>query len=475
MPYEILTSDEIYDIHLATLEVLESVGVKVLEEKALKKLAEVGANVDFKDRIAKIPEYIVNEAVKKAPSTFNLYGRAKSVLRLGGKKVYFASQGTSTYVLDLETGKRRYATLKDVALLTRLADSLENIHHVSEIVSPTDVPVSVAHAYSLVERFKNTKKPTDGYNYGELPAMDCIRIASVVAGGEDELRKKPMMIGFYNPLSPLTHSKDTLEGLRVFGKYGQPVIIAPEAQAGMTAPVTLAGLLVQQNAEILSGMVIAEMFNPGAPVLYGTVSTISDMKTGNIALGSAETALINMATAQLARYYRIPSRGTGGVTDSKIPDIQAGIEQSITLLMAAAAGINFIYYAAGSLESTKTASYEQLLISNDICGMVSRILRGIEVNDETLAVDVIRDVGPGGMYIANRHTLEHFKKEHFIPKIINRETREIWERKGAKDLQEASHETVKSILKDYQPEPLDKNVEKELERIIKDIEKRACS
>jgi trimethylamine--corrinoid protein Co-methyltransferase len=474
MFYEILTKDQLNEIHLATLEILQSVGLKVQNERALKALADAGADVDFSNGMAKIPERLVKEAVKKAPSSFRLYGRnPKNVLRLDGKRVHFATQGTGVYVLDLDTGRRRYATVRDTALLTRLADGLDNIDHVSEMVTPKDVPETAAHAYSLVERLRNTEKPTDGYNFGESAAMDNIRIASRVLGGEEELRKRPILLGFYNPFSPLTHSVDTLEGLRVFGKYGQPVIVAPEAQAGMTAPATLAGVLSQTNAEILSGIVIAQIFNPGAPVLYGNVSAVSDMKTGNIALGGPETGLINVGTAQLARYYGIPSRGTGGVTDSNILGVQSALEQTMTLLLAALGGINFIYDAAGSIESTKTASYEQLVISNDMCGMAKRILRGIDVSDEKLAVDIIRQVGPGGMFISHRHTLEHFKKEHFIPSLMNRNTREVWEKKGSRDITAISKDIAKSVLAEHQPKPLDPDVEKDLVGMIQEIEKRS--
>ncbi|MFQ6003492.1 MAG: trimethylamine methyltransferase family protein, partial [Candidatus Zixiibacteriota bacterium] len=180
----------------------------------------------------------------------------------------------------------------------------------------------------------------------------------------------------------------------------------------------------------------------------------------------------NVATAQLAHYYGLPSRGTGGGTESKIPDIQAGFEKAMTLMMAALAGINFIYDAAGVLESSLTASYEQAVIDNEICGMVSRALRGIKISDETLAIDVIEDVGPGGQYLTQRHTLEHLKKEHYLPIIINRQKREKWERAGSKDLRETAREEAKRILKEHQPEPLDHDIEEELKKIVKEVEKR---
>jgi trimethylamine--corrinoid protein Co-methyltransferase len=471
--FEFLTSDELYKIHSTTLEILQSTGVKVYHEGALRALQDAGADVDSKKKIARIQEYHVKEALRKAPSTFNLYGRnRKNVLHLGGNRVYFSTAGSAAYVLDFDTGERRYATLKDTALLTRLADGLSNIDHVSEMAFPGDVPEKALHAYELVERLKNTEKPTDGYTFGGAETLDTVKIASTVLGGEEELRNRPTLLGFHNPTSPLAHSEDGLEGLRIYGEYGQPVIIAPEAQGGMTAPATLAGLLSQTNAEILSGIVIAELFNRGAPVLYGTVSAISDPRTGNIALGGPETGLINVAHGQMARYYGIPSRGTGGVTDANVLGVQSGIEQATTLILAALGGINFIYYAAGPhIESTKTVSYEQLIIGDELCGMVSRILRGIEVNEESLAVDVTREVGPEGMFIGHRHTLEHFQ-DNFIPKIMNRDGREAWERKGAKSIQDVSRETISKILSDHHPEPLDPEVQRQLMTIIKDVEQR---
>ncbi len=469
----IFSRDELYEIHGATMDVLENVGVKIFEPSALKLVKDAGAIVDEKEKIARIPEYLVREALKKAPSRINLYGRdGKYKLKLGGYKVHFSMEGSSVFVLDLESGERRNSTYTDLQNFFKLSDALENIHHASITVIPRDIPEPIAHVYEIFAGFKNTTKTIDGYTYGQKVAMDTIRMASILAGGEEELIKRPMLLGFHNPVSPLQHSKELTEGLMVYAKYKQPIIIAPEDQAGATAPVTLAGLLVQQNAEILSGIVIAELTNPGAPVLYGTVSTIIDMKTGNLAYGAVEAALINVASAQLARFYGLPSRGTGGGTESKVPDVQAGLEKATTMMMAALAGINFIYVAAGALESTLTASYEQAVIDNELCGIVARSLRGIAVNDETLAVDVIKEVGPGGHYLANKHTLKHLKIEHFIPTILNRQMRDVWEKSGCKDLRQIAREKAMEILTKHQPEPLELDIEKELRAYIKEVEER---
>jgi len=471
---EFLTNDELYEIHMATMEVLEEVGVKFLSEEALQLLADAGAYVDFKNQTVRIPEYLVREALKKAPSRCTVYGRdLKPKMKLEEGRVYFAMLGWLPYVLDLETGTRREGTLSDMEAFFKLGDALENIHSLDWAVWPKDIPDYLVPVYGLFIGFKNTTKPLEGYLYGKTASQDYVRMASVVAGGEEELRKKPLLTVIENPVSPLQHSKELIEGLMVYAKYGQPIIIAPEDQSGTTAPVTLAGTLVQQNAEILSGIVLAELVNPGVPVLYGTVSTIADMRSGSIALGAVELGMINVATAQLAHYYGIPSRGTAGTTDSKIPDIQAGIEKAITLLMATFAGINFIYSFAGTLDSTITMSYEQLVIDNELAGMVTRGLKGIRVDNEALAVDVIKNVKPGGHYLTQKHTLENFRNEHYIPKILSREKREVWEKLGAKDLREVARESVKKILKKYEPEPLDSDVEKELRKIIKEVKKRA--
>ena len=471
---EILSNEQLYQVHTSSLEILENVGVKVEEPKALQVLADAGARVDSKNRIAKIPSYLVKEGLEKAPSICSLFGRDRvHEQRFGDGRVYFSMQGEGVNVLDLETGERRPSTLEDAIAFFRLADALENIDHASMCVTALDVPDVAGPSYEVVEGFKNTTKTIDGYIYGASISRDTVRIASVVAGGEEQLRKTPMLLGFYNPVSPLQHSKDQLEGLRVYAEYNQPTLIAPMDLAGGTGPATLAGLLVQQNAEVLSGIVIAELFTPGAPVLYGSVSTVMDMRTGNAVFGAVELGMMNVAAAQLARYYNLPSRGTGGGTESKVSDIQAGFEKTITLSMAALAGMNFIYDAGGSLESTLTASFEQAVIDNQICGAVSRAVHGIEVNDRTLALDVIEAVGPGGEFLSQRHTLENVQKEHYVPKIINRDKWEVWQRAGAKDLSQVAREEAKRILAEHKPEPLDHDITIEIEDIAREIAKNA--
>jgi trimethylamine--corrinoid protein Co-methyltransferase len=228
---------------------------------------------------------------------------------------------------------------------------------------------------------------------------------------------------------------------------------------------------VIQNAEILSGITIAQLVNPGTPVFYGTASTIMDMRSGIIAKGAVEAGLFNVATAQLARYYGVPSRGTASDTESKVLDIQAGYEKAITLLMAALAGVNYIWYP-GTIEYALTVSFESLVIDHEICGMAYRALDGIEVNEATLATKIIDSVGPGGQFLGQKHTIEHLKSEQYFPKLSDRRSRDEWKKAGAKELRDVAREEVRRILREYQPTPLEKDVEAKLERIVKEIEER---
>ncbi|MFX0136936.1 MAG: trimethylamine methyltransferase family protein, partial [Candidatus Hodarchaeota archaeon] len=298
---------------------------------------------------------------------------------------------------------------------------------------------------------------------------------SIIVGGEEELIKRPRLVGFVNPTSPLQLPQIMTNGLQIFTKYKQPTIIAPEALAGSTAPVTLAGLLVQTNAEIISGIILAQIYDPKSPVFFGTVSCVTDMRSGNTALGALETGLITAGIAQLARFYNIPSRGVGGVTDSKCLDIQNGIERLQTLLLAAQAGINYIT-CAGTYESTLTEALELLVIDDELVGIVKRALEGIKVDDETIALDVIKKIATstekGVSFLGEMHTLKHMKKELYIPKLLDRKRRSRWRKEGARDLIAIAKEKIDEIIKSYSPPKLPSDVDQKLKEYIKKVEKR---
>lgn len=468
---EILSRDAVDQIHGATMEVLFRLGVKVWSPKALELFREAGAEVDPGTMMAHLPESLVRETVRRAPSEFVMHGRdPRYLLRYGGRRVHFSLAGQPINVQDLE-GIVRPGTLRDVENLARIADACENIHHLSRMTTPHEVPSEVHHLHTLWAIWRNSVKPTNGYNYGERKARETIDMAAIVRGGHDALIREPFLLGITNPVSPMQLSKELIEGAIVYAQYRQPMVFAPEAISGVSAPATLAGLLVQQNAEVLAGIMVSQLANPGAPVLYGTVSTVLDMKTGATALGGPEVGLFNLATAQLARHYGLPSRGTGGNTDSKVADMQAGMEAMMGVLLAALAGMNLVYDAAGSLEGSLTLSYEKLVVDDEICGMVSRILAGIDVTNETLAVDEICKIGPSASYLGTPFTLRMFRREHFLSALVDRHTREAWTQQGGKDLARMGRERARKILSEHVVEPVEADVAMRVDEFIREATK----
>jgi trimethylamine--corrinoid protein Co-methyltransferase len=469
---ELLARDEIEAIHDATFELLEKHGVKVLDLEAQSIFANNGAEVDPKTGTVRIPRDLTKKEVREAPREFTIYGRESGKeVHIGDGSTVLSSVGTSVQVLDLD-GNLRGSLLKDVSDSFRLLDFLPNIRYASWTVWPRDVPQELGHAYEIREGFINTTKPFDGYTWGTRCSLETIELALAVAGDKDTLRKKPMLLGFANPVSPLTLSKEPTQGILVYARYGQPLVFPPECQAGGTAPATLAGLLVQQSAEVLASVVLAQLVNPGTPVLYGTVSTIMDMKTGNIALGAPEAGLLGAASVQIAHAYGLPCRATGGNTDSLYLDYQAGSETSMTALMPALAGAEFIYDAAGSLESSLTMSYEKLVLDNEICGALDRILDGIAVDADRIALDVVASIGPGETYLSKPHTLRHFRHEHFVPTLFNRLTRNAGPNSTKEDVVAKANKMARRILAEHSAPPLPGDVIRDLNQSFEGIRAR---
>ena len=462
---EPFTRGELHKIHAATVRVLEKTGVRVLDPEAVHFLRAAGALCDDVAHVVRIPEGVLRELLLQAPSRFRLYGRdARRSLAFGEGNTYFSSMGTAVQVQDGDGV--RAPTLEDVESFYRLVDASPGLDHASWVVWPRDVPNEVVHIYEVLYGFKHTAKSLDGYNWGTQYSQDTIDMAAIVAGGHDELATRPLLLGFTNPVSPLTLAKETTQGLIVFARAGQPCIMPPEGMAGGTAPSTLAGVLVQQNAEVLASIALAQCVRRGAPVLYGSVSTIMDMRTGSVALGAPEAGLISLGAAQLARYYGLPSRGTGGNTEALWVDYQAGAESATTLLLSALAGFDFIYDVVGSLESSLSASYAKLILDNDLAGSVKRIISGIDVSEDSLAADVIEAVGLKGSYLAHPHTVEHFRQEHFLPETFLRAARAS--PSAQTKLVEKANARADQILREHIVDPpLDPAIEAKLHAFLK--------
>lgn len=462
-----LKKDDLRKIHSSTLKVLEETGVRVDEENALKLLEDAGATVDFKQRIVRIPESLIEELVKKARKCVRLCGRnPKHDLTLGEGKVYIMTSSTGTRVLDMDTGEVRQSTKKDVADSARLADALDNFHIYSIMVGALDCPDEIMGLEEIDAMFNNTEKHIDTGMLSTLGARDAIRMAAAVAGGLEELRKRPIIDFMQTPVSPLILDKGNTEGILECAKHEVPIIVLNMAQAGGTSPVTIAGTLSVTNAEVLSGMLIAYLTNPEVPLIYGTSSIVLEMRnlSGPSIFGLVEDGLIAVGAAQLAKYYGFPSLvnaafgGWSGFDDGRLGFL-GGMMAMLPLLAKAD-----ILYDGGLIEDAMTLSYEAMVISNEVVGMVFRGMKGIEVNEETLAKDVIRKVGPGGNFLIERHTLENLQKEIFIA--------EIFGKPRVKDIREAAKKKAKHLLSTHQPEPLDKGVREELRKIVKEAWKR---
>ena len=471
---EVLSQAEIERVDAASMEILAEVGIKVPYVTAREFYNEAGAIVDDEAQSVKLPEKLVRWAVEQAPSQFTIYGQEPDFqLPIGGgqETPVFAGLGTPTRIVDLDSGAVREVTKQDMLEHIILVNACENIHNTQMDVWPADIPMTTIHTEAIYGWAHNSRKSFGLGCYGYLPTRDMMRMMAAAVGGKEELIKRPRFVAICSVVSPLQMDQMQAEGMFICADYGQPMAISPEGIAGATAPVTLAGLLAQENAAILAHITLAQIYRPGTPLFYGTVSTVSNMRYGTVALGAPETGLITSASAQLARHYGIPIRSVGGATEAKAADFQAGVERMGNLLSAVLAGVNFIT-CAGTLDGTMLENHAMLLLDDEVTAAAARIGRGIEVSDDTLALDLIKQVGYSGNYLAEPHTAEHFRKELFIPKLYSREPYDSWEKNGRPLALDNAREQVRKILAEHQPRAVDPAVEKELLTIKEEVARR---
>ena len=474
---EVLTKDEIEFIHASTLDLLEKVGIKIDDKNTRNLFKDHGADIDNHDNFVKIPESLVEEKLKQVPDSFKLFGPDGTYnVDISTESIHFAPIGAAVKIYDpTQKNQIRKSTLSDNVKQLRLVDQLEHLSCSQIDFWPGDVKYTTIHAVCIYNWAKNSHKPYGHGCFGRTVSEDSIKMSAIIVGGEEEIIKRPRLFGIFNPTSPLHLPKIMTNGLEVFAKYKQPTVIAPEALAGTSAPVTLAGLLTQTNAEIISGIVLSQLYNPTTPVFYGSVSHVTDMRTGNSAIGSIETGLITTGIAQLAKYYKIPSRGIGSVTDSKCLDIQNGIERFNTLMFAALSGINFIT-CAGTYEATLSGALELTLIDNEIIGMIKRAIKGIDINEKTVdlrtIVKVSKSETKGTTYLSEKHTRNYMKKELFIPQLMDRNRRAAWKKRGSKDLITLAAERVNSLIDNFTEYKLPKDIDDELKGYMKRVDKR---
>jgi len=465
-----LTSEAISRVHETVLRIIEEVGCAVNSEIALESLERAGAIVDKERRRVRLSREKALELIGLAPSEVRLCGRnEENDALLGGDRVYTGTGGTALYIYEPDTGQKRPATLDDLKNIARLVDKLDNIHLFLLPTYPNELPLEQVDVNRFFAGLDNTTKHTMGGVYTLDGANEVIRMAETVAGSAEALRQRPLISIITCSISPFIIDGKYGDMVVAIAKSGVPLVCPAEPLCGATSPVTLAGNLVVQTVDSLMGVMLAQAVNPGTPVIFGSVATSTDPRDLKYLAGSVEMGLINAAGAQMAQFYKLPFYATGGMTDSKVLDTQSGYESALTGLLCALAGANFIHDAAGLMEFAMTACYEKYVIDNEILGMVMRAVEGIRVDDETLAYDLIQQVGPGGNFVTAKHTRRFMRREHYQPTLSDRDSREEWETKGEKMTRERAAETVRTILDSHTgglPAPVRQQVLSEIKGIV---------
>jgi trimethylamine--corrinoid protein Co-methyltransferase len=463
--FEYFSRKALDQIHAGSLQVLEKVGMDFLYEPATKLLSRAGCKVD--GRRVYFPPKLVEEQIAKAPSEFTLFARnpAKNIVIGGDHTAYVPCYGAPV-VSSLDEG-RRESTLEDFTNFVKLTQaSLYQDITGGIMAEPNDIPLDRRTVEMVYAAIRYSDKPFMGGSLGAEAADDTIAAASIVFGGIEELANRPPFVSILTSLSPLAYDDRMLSAMMTYARAGLPQLISSLAIAGATGPVTMEGTLVVQNAEVLAGITLIQLVREGAPVIYGGQSTGSAMRYGTLSIGAPEMAVNTAATAQMARFYRLPSRSGGTLTDSKICDSQAGSESMMNQLMAALSGINFVLHSAGILETYLVASYEKFILDDEICGMCKRILRGEYASDERLALDLIGRVGPGGEYLTNTHTFQNFRKELYQPIIEERSNFGNWVKSGAQPMENRANAKWKEILANYIEPELPKDLERDLRNFV---------
>lgn len=466
----ILSPEDVQRIHTATLDIIESVGVRFPSHKALDIWEAHGATVDRDTMVVKAPGHLIEEALKKAPPVYTLAARdPEQDLPLDGNHVYVGTDGCGVQVIDLETGELRRSCLQDVAEIARVADYVEEVAFHWTPVSAQDYPPHTRSLHEILVIWENSTKHVQTESiYSEEEAQAAVEMAAIIAGGKEELRRRPVLSIMQCTTPPLGQDGGSLEAALVAAEAGLPVGFMTMTSCASTAPATLAGNLVVGNAEVISAMALIQLAHPGAPVFYAAAQTAMDLRTGGYTGGGPEDFLFGGATNVLADFYNVPLSMGSFATGAKEPNWQAGVDNSLSTLMACIS-MSDMLLGVGLLHGSRIWSYEQMLLDCEIFDIVYHMMKGIVVNDETLALDVIRTVGPGGNFLAQKHT-KKYMRELWVPQFMDRRPYSEWQERqdGPRDW---AREKARKILATHQPEPLDPKVSAELRRIIKSLEK----
>ncbi len=467
--FRVLTDDQIVEIRRTAFEVMSKVGFKVYHKDARKMLKQAGAWVD--DEIVKVPEHIVAECLRTAPKGWTIYDReGKRAMEVEGRKSYYGTSTASPNTKDALSGEIHPTRVADIAIGAKVADALANIDWVMPMGSVQDVPPTAADLYEFEAVVTNTAKPIVFIGYTPRGVELVYEMAAEVAGGIDNLRQRPFLIFYPEPISPLVFPADVIDRLFVCADLAMPQIQGPTMQFGATAPVTLAGAIAQGTAEALMCLVLAQLRKPGCPCSLGCNFAVFDMTAGLLSIAAPETSLALAAQAEVAQSFGLPSWGLAGSTDAKVLDAQAGSESAFSILAQGLSGLNLIH-DVGYMDNGMVCSTAQLILGDENIGMAKRFIRGIEVNAETLARGLIEKVGPGGHFLDQDHTYDHFKSELWMPGLMTRSAAEDWRSQGAKDLATRIQEQLEDIVKNHEAPSLPQNTLSALKTIRQKGEK----
>ena len=471
MIVKVLTDQQINKIHQKSLEILETIGVNIPHSEILTRFAEKGAVVDLNKKLVKIPSELVMELLSKAGKKFSLYGRdLTKKAEFGFGKHNYNTSGGQAFWIDKVGAKRRYATLNDVRTATRFADALEQITIPGAMADPHEIPVEWRAVTVASEIIKNTTKPIIFWFYDRSSTKYIVDLLVALRGDEKKAQDYPMFYPLFEPVSPLSFPFNGIDLLFETARVNMPILIGPMAQMGISAPATIAGTLIQENAEILAGICITQLIREGMPVCYGGICHAFDMKKMQIIFGGPEQAIFSIAMTQMGKFYELPVYINVGLTDSKLPDAQAGLECGLTLAMGTGAGAD-IFGHMGISGVDQAGSLDMLVLQSEIIDFVENMNREIHFDDDTFALDVIADTGPSGSFINKPHTSKHFRKELWFPSLLDRESYENWVSKGAQTLEERCRKKKEEILLNHTPEILSNDLTKELNNIVDSAKK----
>jgi len=462
--YRPLFPEQIDTLHAAALQILETTGMTYEDglEDTVQMLADHGAVVDRTQKKITFPPELIHEQVAKTPEKVVLYGQdPKHDLHLAEDRVYLGTGGTALTILDPDTGVARPPTLKDLFAVSRLVDQLDNIHFLVKPCVTSDIGVEDYNVNWFYACLKATAKHVMSGVNDEKGFQDVVEMAAMIAGGLEKLQERPFIsVITCFAISPLKLCTDSTLIMQAANRKHIPVALSSAPMAGSTSPLTMAGTLAQLHAEELAGITICQLTSPGAPPLYGGIPGLANLKTMGYSGGAVECGMMNAAIHQLSAHVKVPNYNSSGLSDSKLPDAQAGYEKAFTSLLAAMGGSNYIHHSAGMLESMLTIAYEQFVIDDEINGNCCKVLKGIDVDAEHLALEVIDAVGPGGNFMMAPHTMTHLRTEYFSGNgVTDRKSREKWAEEGSLDIRQRALAKARQLLANPNPAYISEDID----------------